>query len=226
MSDVYVNLYTDKTIEYKFFEWAQDALDKADNQLDLDIDYSNIPYSVDVTSSKWWRGPNLDDAINDMVDFKPDPRDNSYNMILVDQVYAASGQGKTKATVNGAANGYPYDNSAACAGAVNKAAKVWADNSGCYGGEGTTTFKATVMHNLGHGIISDYSLCNTSDHHCKGEIVGQEVDPMQMGYTAAPCSGNSPPDFNCSDNPKSIVTGISTDYSSCAKDAINNINEL
>jgi hypothetical protein len=91
---------------------------------------------------------------------------------------------------------------------------------------GRKTFEATVLHNLGHGILSG----GVSAHEL-GEIreLGfwkTAVSPMQMGYIEANCSGNPPVDDNCSGNPAEPVNAITTEYSPCARSKLNDTNRL
>ena len=230
MSDLQAVIWADQSIETRFVDMAKHVLNKADSQLNISISVTDAfsqygRVTVDNNSTVWRE--DLYDAKDDLVDAAPDHMtitNDQQHFFLVDQVHARSGQGRTWGTVGGPLG--PWNSPSGCISCVNKAAKIWAESSLCYGGMGDMTFRATVMHNLGHGLIPA-----GMDHHETGEILNpgiwkNVVSPMQMGYTAAGCSGNEAVDYNCTGNPKASVSAINNEYSYCARSKIHSENKL
>lgn len=91
---------------------------------------------------------------------------------------------------------------------------------------GNTTFRATVLHDLGHGLVP----YGTNDHETGGILNPgfwkNIVSPMRVGCIDAGCSGTPPVDENCSGNPEGSVNAINNEFSSCAKSTIHDENEL
>lgn len=150
------------------------------------------------------------------------PGDNECHAILLDRTVSYLGAGKAWGTIK---QGNIWNSSGAAMFGVNVAVDAYITFSLCNGGNGTAAYKNTVIHEAGHTLLdhlwwqSDYPV--VADEHSVGEIVSNNVSPMQTWYTYAACDFNQEPDDNCSGNPDAAVSGFQVDLSSCAVSEMN-----
>lgn len=219
MNTVYYYVYRANGLNSKWCDNAIDAIEDLGGQINPYI-YTSDEGNIDINLQGNWNDT-LDHFESVLKNRENETiADNEYHMLLINSSFSGHGAGRTEGAFG------PHGNASDSPGVVGGANVASKYNASCYGSN--PVFKPTVIHEFCHAMMhrNEVDTEGNYDEHDQGTVhagvSGDPVTPMQLWYTADPCSDNKPPeDGNCTNTSQEYSEGTTSTLASCAHDTIN-----
>lgn len=212
MTSVSVFVYGANAQKQQWIDLAVNGLEDMADQLNFDM-YVYDEGHININTGWSDRGEVMD-IWDDWLGNNIWMRDNEVHLLVIDELSLSIGAGAMGNQAIGPKSGNQLSGKNSTFGYINSAIRF--DNA-CYDAD---TIPPTAVHEVGHAFLhDDMSFPDPETEHSVGEVkkdYDKTVTPMQIWYTADPCSGNSPPSLNCFGTENKQAGGATTDLTGCA----------